>query len=485
MRQVHVVMLSTLLVLCSLSSQAQQSVPSATDKIVPPLVKFSGTVTDVNGKPLTGTVGVTFSLYKDEQGGAPLWVETQNVQPNKTGHYSVMLGSTSSQGIPNYVFVTGDARWLGVQPEGQAEQPRVLLLSVPYALKAGDAETVGGLPPSAFMLAAPPTLPASTISAVSASSQAPTAAPPAVGTTPVTTAGGTINKLAKFDAAADITNSLIFDNGTNVGIGNTAPAAKLDVSGGATVRGLLYLPATGTATSTAGKNSQAINLAASAFNSGIGAAVNQNFRWQAEPVGNNTASTSGTLNLLYAAGSNPLAETGLKVGSTGRITFATGQTFPGTGTVTGVTAGTDLTGGGTSGTVTLNLDTTKVPQLATNNSFTGNQTVNGNVSVVGGHVSVGGSRALSCTRSCGAIGSIPNTGISTYSTGSVAAPAGYSLTGCSAYWASSTSCGIIQYPATANITALDDGAGACHALGYNGSGGTLASCACVTACELP
>jgi len=30
-----------------------------------------------------------------------------------------------------------------------------MLFSVPYALKAGDAATVGGLPPSAFVLAAP------------------------------------------------------------------------------------------------------------------------------------------------------------------------------------------------------------------------------------------------------------------------------------------------------------------------------------------
>ncbi|MEI4861382.1 hypothetical protein Q8G41_27725, partial [Klebsiella pneumoniae] len=62
-----------------------------------------------------------------------------------------------------------------------------------------------------------------------------------------------------------------------------------------------------------------------------------------------------------------------------------GQTFPGTGTgtITGVTAGTDLTGGGGSGNVTLNVDTTKVPQLNGANTFTGNQTVNGNVSATG------------------------------------------------------------------------------------------------------
>jgi hypothetical protein len=50
-----------------------------------------------------------------------------------------------------------------------------------------------------------------------------------------------------------------------------------------------------------------------------------------------------------------------------------------TGTITGVAAGTDLTGGGTSGNVTLNLDTTKVPQLNTSNTFTASQTVNGDL----------------------------------------------------------------------------------------------------------
>jgi len=50
------------------------------------------------------------------------------------------------------------------------------------------------------------------------------------------------------------------------------------------------------------------------------------------------------------------------------------------GRLTGVVAGTGLTGGGTGGVQTLNLDTTKVPQLSAANTFTSNQTVNGNVS---------------------------------------------------------------------------------------------------------
>ncbi|MGO9273995.1 MAG: beta strand repeat-containing protein, partial [Terriglobia bacterium] len=82
---------------------------------------------------------------------------------------------------------------------------------------------------------------------------------------------------------------------------------------------------------------------------------------------------------------------------TGLVTFASGQTFPGTGTVTAVVAGTDLTGGGTSGPVTLSLDTSKVPQLAAANTFTGNQTVSGNVSVTGTLAAAGGAFAVDGT----------------------------------------------------------------------------------------
>jgi hypothetical protein len=55
-----------------------------------------------------------------------------------------------------------------------------------------------------------------------------------------------------------------------------------------------------------------------------------------------------------------------------------GPTGPpgGGGTITGVTAGTALTGGGTTGNVALNVDTTKVPLLASANTFTSTQSIN-------------------------------------------------------------------------------------------------------------
>jgi hypothetical protein len=102
---------------------------------------------------MTGVVGITFSLYEEQSSGAPLWLETQNVQADANGHYSVLLGTTKPDGLPAELFTSEQARWVGVQISGQAEQPRVLLVSAPYALKAGDAETVGGLPASAFALA--------------------------------------------------------------------------------------------------------------------------------------------------------------------------------------------------------------------------------------------------------------------------------------------------------------------------------------------
>src|SRR6267142_4246352 len=125
---------------------------------VPRLVKFAGTPKDELGKSRTGIVGVTFAVYKEQEGGAALWLETQNVELDEQGRYTALLGATKSEGLPLELFTTGEPRWLGVQVNlpKELEQPRVLLVSVPYALKAADAETLGGKSLSSFVLAAPP-----------------------------------------------------------------------------------------------------------------------------------------------------------------------------------------------------------------------------------------------------------------------------------------------------------------------------------------
>ena len=206
--------------------------------------------------------------------------------------------------------------------------------------------------------------------------------------TAVTSDGsGSVNNLAKFTAPCKVENSALFESGGKVGIGTTSPGGTLDVKGGALIRGTLQLPAVGTATPTQGFVSQVEDWAASAYNSSSKAAVAQHFLWRAEPVGNNTASPLGRFSLLFGAGAVLPAETGLFINNRGLITFAPGQTFPGTGTITGVTAGTDLSGGGTHGNVTLNLNTTatdaRYARLAAANTFTTSQKVTGNLSATG------------------------------------------------------------------------------------------------------
>src|SRR5580700_909067 len=311
---------------------------------VPRLVRFSGTAKD--GR-------ITFALYAEQTGGTPLWTETQNVHAGPGGHYTVLLGATLPEGLPADLFTAAQARWVGVTVEGQAEQPRVLLVSAPYALQAGDADTLGGLPPSAFVLAAP------TVTASDAKPEGARDVPPDTGCTKITSDGtATANEVVQFTGSCTVEPSAIFESGGQVGIGTTTPAATLDVKGTATIRNTLTLNAEGAAKAAAGANSNPLDLLAASFNSGGSRSINQHFRWQAEPAGNDTANPSGTLNLLYAPGSGAPAETGLAVNSAGLFTFAVGQAFPGVGTITGVTTDAGLTGGGTAGSVSVGLTST-------------------------------------------------------------------------------------------------------------------------------
>ena len=372
-------LLPLLLVIAAISSFSAGQQTATQSAAVPRLVNFSGKAADSLGRSIPGSAGVTFAIYREQIDGAPLWIETQTVTLDTKGNYTAQLGATKPAGLPLDLFTSGEARWLGVRINGGEEQPRVLLLSVPYALKAADAETIGGLPPSAFVLATP---------AAGGINPAASSATPANTPIPTVTGIGATGQIPLWDSTSDLTSSILTQTGSGstarVGINITSPSTTLDVKGTSNFRGSVTMPSAGLATASAGKTSYPFVFATSAYNSGAKASVLENFRWQAEPVHNNSSSASGTLNLLFSSGTNTPSETGLSIASNGQITFAPGQTFPGgSGTITGVTAGKGLTGGGTSGTVTLNVDTTKVPQLASANTFTGNQTVNGNITSTG------------------------------------------------------------------------------------------------------
>jgi hypothetical protein len=196
---------------------------SGADVSVPRVMQFNGTFHPANGQPPAPIEIVTFAIYADETGGTALWQETQNVTIASGGDYTVALGSTNPAGLPMDVFASGQAHWLGVQVnrQGETEQSRIRIMSVPYALRSADADTLGGKPASAYVLAEPTTStstaasgkPASATSDRQLTTQGATTQSAATGYIPVAT-----------DSVGGLGNSVMFQSASNfIGVGTTTP----------------------------------------------------------------------------------------------------------------------------------------------------------------------------------------------------------------------------------------------------------------------
>jgi hypothetical protein len=350
---------------------AQDAAAPSPIAVVPRLIKFSGSMA---GAPSSaGIVELRFAVYEGQTGGAPLWQETQQVTLNADGKYSVLLGAATPGGMPVNFFTDGRARWLGVALSGQQESARMALVAAPYALKANDAETLGGHSAGDFALKNPTPDTGTAVTQINVSSGILGG-----GTGPTVSLSLDGNYLAAlgnglYAPKNAVVATLTGKSGVDVTHTGTAYTVSLDgaylsvlgnsayaqLAGANLFKSTQSLAALGTGTATKGFNSNALKFNTSAYNTSTGSPEALDFSWQAEPAGNDTTAPSASMNLLFNTGTNAPAETGLKIGSNGKITFAAGQIFPGagTGTITGVTAGTDLTGGGTSGAVTLNLNT--------------------------------------------------------------------------------------------------------------------------------
>jgi hypothetical protein len=284
---------------CSLMSAQQTSSPAG--QVVPRLVNFSGKAADVQGKAISGIAGVTFAIYKDQYEGAPLWLETQNVQADAQGKYTVRLGATKPDGLPLDLFSSGEARWLGVRVNGGEEQPRVVLVSVPYALKALDAETLGGRPASAFMVVPP--------SGSKGSQQVGQQAPLTEQANEIICLSGTACKtgfvplFSSNGGSAKVNNSIITQSGTTVGIaGNVSANGNV---GASTVR-------------------------ASSFSGGIASTITG--------TGNSIAAVTGSATATGAAGST-FGVLGQSASDIGRGVFGLATGTAGVGVIGETTAG--------------------------------------------------------------------------------------------------------------------------------------------------
>ncbi|HZU25397.1 MAG TPA: hypothetical protein VFA04_07735 [Bryobacteraceae bacterium] len=362
---------------------------------VPPLINFAGALKDAAGKPLAGPQALTFALYSDPESRTPLWQETQNVQADEQGRYSVHLGAATASGMPLDLFTSGQSLWLGVQPQatGAPEQSRVLLVSAPYALKAADAETLGGKPASAFV-----TRDVTNAAGGEKLAAATNTAAAGLGTTSVLGGSGTAGYIPMWTDSADIGNSVMFQSGTKVGVGTTVPSYDFDLYKSQNQDTVFEVrnPNTGSA---ARANLRMLSdqalfsiIAGSVANGGGLFFQGQGDKLMAfQQIANAPMSfyTNNAERMRVLANGNvgigttaPAAK--LEVNGTakfdGLITFAPGQTFPGGssgGTVFSVGSGTGLTGGPITGSGTLSIDTSVVPQLGASNTFTTGQTIDG------------------------------------------------------------------------------------------------------------
>jgi len=121
---------------CVSYSLAEDSSPWSGESVdVQHLLKFSSTLSDSHRTGFVSAVNVRFAMYDEPNGGQAYWQETQNVGPDSSGHYTVLLGETTLGGLPPDIFTSRGKHWLGVRASGEPEQPRILLVELPSAWK--------------------------------------------------------------------------------------------------------------------------------------------------------------------------------------------------------------------------------------------------------------------------------------------------------------------------------------------------------------
>jgi hypothetical protein len=349
------------------SAQPAAVITAQAASVVPHLIKFSGALPGAPNN--TSVVDVKFALYAAQTGGDPLWSEMQQVSLDPTGKYSVLLGSVTT--LPDSVFAQGQARWIGVTLGSEQESARSILVATPYSLKASDSETLGGHPASDFTLKNALAPGGTDITQINVGNGVTGG-----GTGPTVTLGLSNSYLqslgneifAQLGANNTLTGSNAFGAG-KVTIGGSPALSVASVSASSPITvtpsgGNITIGLSDSGLLTLGNSVYAQLGAANTFTKVQTFASGQTFPGTVSLAGNNTFSGSNTFSKA--------------------ITFASGQTFPGTGTgtITGITTTSPLSGSGTSGSVALSLNTSALettlngvyPQLSASNTFSGSNT---------------------------------------------------------------------------------------------------------------
>ncbi|MEK7705292.1 MAG: hypothetical protein AAB426_10060 [Myxococcota bacterium] len=110
----------------------------------PPVIGYHGVLANAVGERVSVSLPVIFRVYDSANGGNLLWQETHNAVAFADGLFDVALGAIEP--LDASMFADGTPLWLTLQVDADVEMtPRQQLVSVPYALHASNADTVGGI----------------------------------------------------------------------------------------------------------------------------------------------------------------------------------------------------------------------------------------------------------------------------------------------------------------------------------------------------
>ena len=209
---------------------------------VPGTVPFTGRVSDASG-PIDGSVSLSFSIFDASSGGVAAWSESYPAATASQGLVFIDLGSQTT--LDAAVFDSG-VKYLGITVNGTTLTPRLPMGSVPYAIRAGNADdstTVGGLAASDLQRRVTGTCASGAVSQVKADGTV-TCVPTGTtytGTAPVTVSGTTISLStggcssgqalkyngSAFACAADNDTNTTYTAGTGLTLSGTQFSADL------------------------------------------------------------------------------------------------------------------------------------------------------------------------------------------------------------------------------------------------------------------
>jgi hypothetical protein len=118
----------------------------------PGMLTYSGQLENIDGTPFDGEVAVQVTVWDSLSGGAQLWSQD-------LGNVDVLNGlmrvSLTGSGLSD-VVMGNDGLWLEWTVGGDALLPRQKLNSVAFAMSAGNAASLGGVPAASFLGASEP-----------------------------------------------------------------------------------------------------------------------------------------------------------------------------------------------------------------------------------------------------------------------------------------------------------------------------------------